>query len=235
MDLVIDKREKPSRRLDVRSYMVANTDDVCVTEDTLLYGDYLFTSKSGNESVVFEFKTIDDFMNSSKDGSLFEEVINQTVHYNYSYLVIEGSIEEYIKRMWSIRRIRNAWSNDYRKFLRVTFNGFKGAFNRCLTICPVITGSTLNNVLKDMVDVSDKIINNDNHFVFGSKRRIKHDNKLIALLSNVCGKKTAKLIVDSLELKGLKDLLTVTTEDLTSIKGIGVKKARVVTDFIYGE
>ncbi len=233
MELCIDKRESGKRRLNVREYMVKNT-DIEVFEDTLLYSDYVFKGDNDLE-VCFEYKSMQDFMNSSKDGSLFEEIINQTVHYNFSYLVIEGSIEEYIKRMWSIRRIRNAWNNDYSKFLRVTFNSFKGAYNRCLTICPVIMGSTLNNVLGTMVSVSDKIINNDNYFVFGSKRRIKHNNKVIALLSNVTGKKTAKLVVDSLGIKSLKDLLTVTEEQLLSIKGIGKKKAKVILDFIYGE
>lgn len=225
MNLTIDVREHKDRRQNCIHFFNGKLD---TKVQRLEYGDYLFSN--GFKDVVFEYKTIEDFINSIKDTSVFEEVINQTYKYDFSYLVIVGDIEEYCERMWKIYNVRKTWKN-YNNYIKHSMRMFTGAYNRILCICPVINVSTENSAFIAMEDISDKIMNNNN-FVFGSKRRLKDNNSLISLLSVVLGKKTSELVVNELELTCLKDLLDVKKEDLLSIKGIGDKKANDIMEFI---
>ena len=229
MKLFVDNREKKERINNCQKYFKGK---LHVENGTLKYGDYLFSNNNHSKEVVFEFKTISDFMNSAKDGSVFEEVVNQTIAYDHSYIIIVGNVENYCKEMWKIYKVRQKWGKYY-NYINYNLKVFSGAFNKLLTICPVIQVYDEDDSFGVMFDVSDKIINNDNNFVFGSKRRLKDNNKLVGLLSNILGKKTSELIVDELELKCLYDLLNISKDDLLGIKGIGDKKATDIMKFIY--
>ena len=91
MDIKIDTREKT--RKDRAKYFYQQKGHNVSTEK-LDVGDYVF-----NDEVVYEYKQIADFIQSIKDDSLFNEATNQVLKYTYHYVVIEGNIIDYIKKM----------------------------------------------------------------------------------------------------------------------------------------
>lgn len=232
--LYIDSREKKNRVQKCKTYF--KKEQIECIEKQLEYGDYLFyrTEKYDiEEAVVFEYKTIHDFMYSIKNNSLFEEVMNQTLRYDFSYLIIEGTVEEYCRTAFRNPKILYKWSYDEYKQQQTRI--YEGAVSRILTICPIIYIMSEEEVFKKMQSISDKIMNLHPYQVFGSKRRLKHNNELIALLSHMFGVKTSEKIVEELKITCLKDLLTLSKEDLLSIRGIGKKKADKLMKFIKGE
>ena len=87
MKVTIDSREQ-SRIPSAKTYYNSQKYEVEIKE--LPIGDYLFTNEN-NEQVVFEFKTIPDFINSIQNGRVFNEAINQAENYNHHFVIIHGN------------------------------------------------------------------------------------------------------------------------------------------------
>lgn len=83
MDVVIDSREQKRIKL-AKEYYTKQGHEVQVKE--LKTGDYLFENK-----VVFEFKTMQDFISSILNGRVFNEAIEQCYNYKYQFIIIHGS------------------------------------------------------------------------------------------------------------------------------------------------
>ena len=86
--ILIDSQEKV-RGYNAYNYYENNYD---VHVEKLQYGDYLFQLNDGKEA-VFEFKNCKDFIKSMDDKSLFQELSNQTINYEYSYLIVCGDFD----------------------------------------------------------------------------------------------------------------------------------------------
>ena len=56
--------------------------------DELPIGDFIFQDE--NNSVVFEYKTITDFLFSVREGRVFDQAIRQSKHFKYHFVIIEG-------------------------------------------------------------------------------------------------------------------------------------------------
>lgn len=82
---MIDTREK-DRIKSASKYYTKQGLEVEVSE--LEVGDYIFTD--GNDSVVFEFKTIADFVSSIQDRRVFNQAISQAEEFNHHFVVIQG-------------------------------------------------------------------------------------------------------------------------------------------------
>ena len=87
MKVQIDNREQNRIEEAARYYFIdCKLDQVDVEE--LEIGDYIFTNDKG--SVVFEFKTIPDFIASIQDGRVFNQAVNMSENYEYSFVIIHG-------------------------------------------------------------------------------------------------------------------------------------------------
>ena len=94
MLVVVDSRESGVRRgVAVRGFLLEGCE--CRVAG-LEFGDYLFDGV-----VVWEYKTVADFVSSLFDESLFNEVFNQSEHYPFSFVIVEGSFRDYFyKAYW---------------------------------------------------------------------------------------------------------------------------------------
>ena len=207
LTVYIDSREQ-SRIKPAMVYYKEQGLNVEVKE--LEIGDYLFSN--GEDSVCFEFKTIQDFVTSIVDGRVFNEALNQAENYNHHFVVIQGTESERAKAL--------SISKNYRPVSIFQYHGAIASLNRYTTVIESYT-SYLNEAFYRMLVQARKCLS-DKPIVRKFPRKDKNPalNWLIYCNYGVSIKK-GQLIVDELNLKTLSDLQQLTIGDLTSIKGIG--------------
>lgn len=177
-------------------------------------GDFMFENEDTKEYVIFEYKTMKDFIGSVSDGRIWEQIKQMNDEFDWNFVVIEGTIEDLQRE----NKRRMLQKNTGRP---VSLNQFYGAIARLNCYTTVVQchnqAQAFNYMEKQMLKIFDdapltKHFKND------------ADNSALNYLNciNGIGFKTAKLIVDEFNIKSLTDLLIVVeNEDLTSIKGIG--------------
>ncbi|MEE3417583.1 MAG: ERCC4 domain-containing protein, partial [Prevotella sp.] len=150
MKIIVDTREHgphgltSTRKSRAQEYYSSKGYDCEIQQ--LTYGDYLF-----NNQVVFEYKLIDDLMKSITNGRLFDECVNQTVTYPYSYLIVEGNLQDYILDSWESYIVRKQYTYDYQKYIKSTYARYEGAIRRVQTICPVIYAASESVAFQEML------------------------------------------------------------------------------------
>lgn len=195
----------------------------------LTYGDYLF-----NNQVVFEYKLIDDMMKSITNGRLFDECVNQTVTYPYSYLIVEGNLQDYILDTWESYIVRKQYMFDYNKFIKSTYSRYEGAIRRVQTICPVIYAASESVAFQEMLLQAQKCLE-FKHYGSEAKSLLKSASAVDSVLCSIKGvsSKKAKLIKETLNIKNLNDLINCSVEDFNKVKSIGEITANNIYEFIH--
>jgi ERCC4-type nuclease len=182
----------------------------------LKYGDYLF-----NNQVIFEYKTIADFIASIQDNRVFNEAINQAENYNYHYIIIQGNEAERAKQI--------SISKNYQPITIYQYHGAIASINRYSTVIesytPWINEAFYKMYIQAKKDLSQKPI--------VKKFPRKHKNACFNYLAYCVYGVSAKRATDIchyLDIHTLEDLLNITHQQLTSIDGIGEKLAdRIIT------
>ena len=195
----------------------------------LTFGDYLF-----NNQVVFEYKLIDDLMKSITNGRLFDECVNQTVTYPYSYLIVEGNLQDYILDTWESYIVRKQYMFDYNKFIKSTYSRYEGAIRRVQTICPVIYAASESVAFQEMLLQAQKCCESK-HYGSEAKSLLKSASAVDSVLCSVKGvsSKKAKLIKETLHIKNLNDLINCSVKDFNKVKSIGEITANNIYSFIH--
>lgn len=217
MRIKIDSREQGPRNLlgtrkqRAKHYYRKMRHDPIIT--TLEYGDYVF-----NDKVVYEYKSIDDFMSSIFNGSVFEEVANQTSHYDYSFLIIVGSLEKYVLASYYQR------GNEYNTLesWRIKSNvAYKGAVRRLRTYCNVILVPDEDSAFEEMLFQSKKCLNLKSYG--GSKRGVVTGDVVTDMIigANKVSFKMTERIIKTLQIKNVGDLMKQTIDDFKTVDKVG--------------
>lgn len=233
MKIIIDTREHgphgltSTRKSRARAYYSAKGYDCEIRQ--LTYGDYLF-----NDQVVFEYKLIDDLMKSITNGRLFDECVNQTVTYPYSYLIVEGNLQDYILDSWESYIVRKQYTYDYQKYIKSTYARYEGAIRRVQTICPVIYAPSESVAFQEMLLQAQKCCES-RYYGSEAKSLLKSASAVDSVLCSVKGvsSKKAKLIKETLNIKRLHDLINCSVEDFNKVRGIGEKTSLNIYEFIH--
>ena len=179
-------------------------------------GDYIF-----NEQVVFEFKTVADYVASIQDNRVFNEAINQAETFDYHYVIIQGGEHERAKAL--------AMSKHYQEVTYFQYLGAIASLNRYTTVIESYS-PFINEAYYRMMITAKKCLQ-DKPIVKKFPR--KHKNAALNYLTyTVYGLnyKRANDIVTTLDLHTLEDLLYLDHSKLTQIEGIGDKLAdRIIT------
>ena len=233
MKIIVDTREHgphgltSTRKSRAQEYYSSKGYDCEIQQ--LEFGDYLF-----NNQVVFEYKLIDDLMKSITNGRLFDECVNQTVTYPYSYLIVEGNLQDYILDSWESYIVRKQYTYDYQKYIKSTYARYEGAIRRVQTICPVIYAASESVAFQEMLLQAQKCCESK---VYGSevKNLVKSASAVDSVLCSVKGvsDKKAKLIKETLNIKRLHDLINCSVKDFSSVRGIGEKTSVNIYEFIH--
>ena len=217
MNVVIDSREQ-NRIRTATDYYTNQGLEVNVAEEQI--GDYIF-----NNSVVFEFKTIADFVSSIQDGRVFNQAINQAEAYDHHYVIIYGDDHTRAKAL--------SMSRHYREVTYFQYLGAIASLNRYTTV--IESYSPLINEAYYRMMITAKKALQDKPIVKKFPRKHKNTalNFLMYSIYGINWKK-AQVIVDTYELESLTDLLGLTVDDLQKIEGIGKKTATNIIEAIHG-
>lgn len=213
MFVQIDNREKHSRIEAAIEYYNGFSDDTKVQE--LPFGDYIF-----DKQVVFEYKTLSDFVESVKSNRVFNQAIDQSTAYRFHFVIIVAGERErrgYFNKLKHLGNPKLYFSNS--KYL--------GAVARLNTYTTVLQARTEEEAFQLMRVQARKCLDNK-HVI--KRLEKKTDNPCLNWLMNIkhISDVKAELIVEGLGLETLSDLLEVTNIDLQSIKGIGSETAAIV-------
>lgn len=212
--IVIDSREKERIPYSMEFFKKYNP-----SIKELDTGDYIFDN--GEEKICFEYKTVRDFIGSVSDGRIWEQVKRMNDEFDWSFVVIEGTIEDLNRE----NKRRMLQKNTGRPFSLAQFYGAIARLNTYTTVVQCHNqAQAFNYMEKQMLKI------------FDDKPMLKHfksdaDNPALNFLCCINGinYKTAKLIVDEYNIKNLHELVVITnTVDLTEIKGIGEKTAQLI-------
>lgn len=218
MHLKIDHREHDRSESATEYY---KKQGLTVETVELPVGDYLFTD--GKDSVVFEYKTIPDYISSINDGRLWNEAINQAENYNYHFILIHGDLYQRTKELIK--------SRDYIPINIEQYIGSISSLNRYTTVIQVYN-SVIEEAYYTMMKQAEKCLSNRPIVKkFPKKHKNPAFNYLCYCIYGISSKK-AKAIVDTYELKTLADLMNLTVEELTIIDGIGKKTAENIINSI---
>lgn len=213
MKVTIDSREQ-SRIDTATKYYQSQGLEVEVAE--LETGDYVFDDK-----VVFEFKTIADFVASIQDQRVFNQAISQSEEYDYHYVLIQGDDHSRAKAL--------AMSRNYREVTYFQYLGAIASLNRYTTVIESYS-PFINEAYYRMLVTAKKCLQNKPIVKkFPRKQKNSALNYLTYCVYGVHSKR-AQDIVTTLDLHNLEDLINVTHQQLTSIDGIGEKLADKIID-----
>lgn len=219
-DIRIDDREKTSRIEHAQEYYESKNDNVQVQK--LPFGDYIF-----NDKVVFEYKTIKDFVKSVQNQRVFNQAIDQSTTYKYHFVIVVSTERE---RRGYFNKLKHLGNRD------LYFDEYKyiGAIARLNTFTTVIQASTEKEAFIYMRSQARKCLDNK-HIV--KRLEQKTDNPCFNFLMNIkhISDVKAELIVKELELESLTDLLQVKNNDLQAIKGIGSSTTGIIMKAIWGK
>lgn len=215
-DIVVDSHEK-LRGTKAYNYFI-DTYDVSIK--LLDYGDYLFHTND-NKSIVFEFKTCKDFISSMENKSLFQELSNQTINNEYSYLVICGDFEETFEELYfTVPHYRYKYKSKYVLQSRMR-KQVQGAIYRIYAMyIPIIFADDENDAFDKMLKVSSKVA--DAKKYGGVVRPVVDDMELTPMeiyltTLNGIGEKKAKNITNELSIECLEDLCGMKPSDFLSV------------------
>ena len=190
--------------------------------------DYVFA-----DTVAFEYKSIEDFMSSTYNGRLFDEITNQSQAYPYTYLVIVGELEDYILLSWKQHRVRKQ-HHDFNRFVKSTYAAYEGSTRRVRTVCPILYTISEKAAFEEMLLQAQKCLDTK---VYGSqvKRKAVAESPVDVVLCSTknISQKKAQTIKETLGITNLTDLLECSVENFKGVKGIGEKTAQNLHQFIH--
>jgi DNA excision repair protein ERCC-4 len=218
MHLKIDHREHDRSESATEYYQQQG---LTVETVELPVGDYLFTD--GKDSVVFEYKTIPDYISSINDGRLWNEAINQAENYNYHFIIIHGDLYQRTKELIK--------SRDYIPMTIQQYIGSISSLNRYTTVIQCYN-SVIEEAYFTMMKQAEKCLSNR---PIVKKFPKKHKNSAFNFLCYTIygiNYKKADAIVKEYNLKTLSDLQNLTIEKLVKVDGIGERNAKRIMEAI---
>ena len=221
MELVIDSREK--ERINIaKNWCKTNKIEYEVKE--LSNSDYIFCED--DKSVGFEYKRIDDFIQSVKSSKIFRQVTEMDNTFNF--VVISG-FKDYENYLYRFNNITNQ---------KIHKTDLIGAISRLNTMCDACIVQWNYNISEDLLFMrkqAEKCFNtNVNYGVFSDMK--KGTNPAVNYLASIKGVsyKKANDICEAYNCNSLTDLLGLSESSLKKVGGIGAKTALKIRESLGG-
>lgn len=188
--------------------------DIDTEVEHLDYGDYIFIGHN-SPPICFEYKTATDFLASLYSQRLHNQMALNIQQFRYTFVMVEAFNLETVRKKWY-----------YQTGIDLTNNRINGAIASLNCVSTVLFAQTRESAFDLMLRQSLKIIADMPYMYKFTK---KTSNPVLNYLSSIKGvSRKAEDIVDVLGLETLDDLLNVTVDDLTLVKGLGKTKAEFI-------
>ena len=213
MKVLIDSRE--SDRIRPALFFFSINNNVSVVE--LETGDYIF--QDGDKEVVFEYKTMPDFINSVTEGRVFNQAIDQQRLFPNHFVIIEGTDED---------RKRLTDELYYTTGMNFTKTQFYGAIARLNTFTTVLRVPNRKTAFEVMEQQAKKCFDDKTIAKTFPKSEGNSAFRYLCYCCQGVGSKTAEKIVGELNLNNLEDILNLKKDDLMTIHRIGESTAETI-------
>lgn len=231
MRVLVDGRESGVRcGVALRGFSLEGCDCSIVSLDV---GDYLV-----DDLVVWEYKTVSDFVSSLYNESLFNEVFNQSERYPFSFLIVEGDFRSFLRKQFY--RLSSGkkqyYHNNVNEYVNSQMRIINGAIRRCRTVCNVINLRTQAECLNEILEQSRKCLDFKGYggVVRPSKEYNVNPCKAPLMELKGVGDKISDNIINEFGLKCLNDLLSIGYDELLNIKGMNEDKCNSFWKKVYG-
>ena len=226
MELEIDVREATSRKESAYQFFTGKSYDVSVKQLTI--GDFIFDKK-----IVFEWKEPNDIINSIMDGRIFRQTKRMRQHPK-SYVIIVGDVFQEIRSRYDSPENPLFWEYRSGKMKPFTVINYIGALATLYENDRVIHVENQHQAFTLMDYLVRNILQKNADMKSVDKPVCKMTDSVSTFLACIDGIsiKKALLVKNSLGLECLRDLLDISYDDLTKIKGIGSKTARKIMEEI---
>lgn len=187
-------------------------------------GDYVFSNNG--ITVVFEYKTLSDFIGSTNDYRVFNQALNQTAKYDYHFVIVVGSENDYKKAKDKLY---------YSTGMQFTNKQFNGAIASLVEFTSILQVKNESLAFDLMERIANKCTRDKPIIHRFPKSKGSPAYRFLANNVNGIANKTAEKICKELDLLTIIDVLELNVDKLTSVKGIGKKKATNILKQIIGE
>ena len=181
-------------------------------------GDYVY------KDVGIEFKTVDDFIGSIRDGRIYRQAVSLDETFRKHYIIIYGNVTETLDRRY---RIGHSFS----------MKSYLGAIASVSQITPILCVENENQAFTLANALFEKSTDGKNRKAKKptiDKKAMKHKNKLVGVLSFVgdINSTRAEKLINELNLKTFEDIINLTEDDIKTVKGFGDKTARNIVEYL---
>jgi len=209
--IFIDDREQ-SRIKPALEYYKDKADEVEKTH--LLNGDYVFMDN--DIRVAFEYKTIEDYLQSITDNRVFNQMINLSNDFDYHFLIIVGSDKQRIELFKKQKRYTGRY---------MTMEQYYGSIASICNFSSVLQVNTEKQAFLLMWKIAEHCTNLKPVLKRFNKSKGTPALRLLANNVNSVGVKLGERICNDLDLVSVSDVLDLDKSDLVSVDGIGEVKA----------
>lgn len=187
--------------------------------EELEIGDFIFSEN--NEEVVFEYKTMYNFIWSITEGRLFDQAIRQKQNFKYHHVIVEWSESGRKKANKQLKKIGK----------ELNLNDIYESIALLNTVTTVLISPNVN-ISFPLMEKYAKICLEKKPFE--KYQKIKSDNVAFNFLMLIDGisKVKADRICKKLKLKTVMDLTCLTTKKLLKVPGIGSVTAEKIISSI---
>lgn len=212
MKIFIDDREKDRVKTAKQYYHKYNP---IIVE--LPVGDYVF--HNNNISVVFEYKTVADFISSVNDNRVFNQALQQTAEFDYHFVIIVGNEKSLIKAKDKLYRMTKQ---------NFTNSQWNGAIASLVEFTSVLTAKTESLAFDLMERIALKCTRDKPVIKRFPKSKGSPAYRFLCNNVNGIADKTAEKICNDLNLWSIGDVLSLNVETLCKVNGIGKRKAQSI-------
>lgn len=226
MILEIDNREAEHRRESAYQFFTMKNYEVSVKQ--LPISDFLFDRK-----VAFEWKTPNDMINSIMDGRVFRQS-KKMKQYPSSFIIVVGDVFQEIHDRYESPENPFYAKYRYNKMKGFTIRNYLGGLATLYENGNVIHVQNENQAFTIMDYLARNIIERNPEWKSVDKPVTKMTSSVATFLACIDGISIKKsvMIVNYLHLETLRDLLSVSYDDLVAIKGVGSKTAMKIMEEI---
>ena len=214
----IDDREQ-ERGFRAYSYYRDKTPEITPESAELTYGDFVFSDDVTGLSVAFEYKTLEDFIQSIYDNRVFNQALNQSNSFDYHFVIIVGTDKE----KQQLIRDKQRYTGEY-----MSNSQFYGAYASLLNITSLVQVPNEKTAFLVMGKIAVKCLSDKPVLKRYNKSRGSPALRLLANNVHRIGEKTAVNICNTLNLESIQDVFNLTVNDLVTVDGVGVKTAESI-------
>ena len=213
----IDDREQ-ERGFRAFQYYRDKTDIKPVSSE-LVYGDFVFCNSETELQVAFEYKSLEDFIQSIYDNRVFNQALNQSDSFDYHFVIVVGTDKE----KQQLIRDKQRYTGEY-----MTNNQFYGAYASLLNITSLVQVPNEKTAFLVMGKIAVKCLSDKPVLKRYKKSRGSPALRLLANNVHRVGEHTAENICNTLGLESIQDVFNLTVNDLVTVDGVGVKTAESI-------